>query len=200
MIAMDAGACTKMIRPHVFIAPAILLVSACASTDPGVYQTLPVPSSQQTVTVGGGSTGASAALAAERLNNQGFLVRSGATGQMTASADGTALIDCGTLRQVALGNSATFPGNSDVSVIYTNQDPLEFTRREVSAASTASIAVEGDMARVSEGHAVTMSWTPGGKGRTASQTQRITDGELVRFADGTVCTSAGNVARIIGSG
>lgn len=197
MAADQLGGCIKM--RYLFVCVGFLALAACGTSQQGSGVTVSAPDSKavSNVSIGGGSTAASVDLAAQRLKAAGFTVTSKSSGSVQAQATSLNNIDCGEVRQVALGNTSEFAGNSGVAVIYRSEDPIIFVTRSVSTKSSVVVDVSGDTAQIAEAHDVTITWRTAKKDLISNETKRVSGGSLVKFEDKTVCTSSGRVADVL---
>lgn len=188
----------KAIRVLLLTAGLTTLAACGTSQKNGIFVTFPKASATKSVSVGGGSTAASVDLVAQRLTAAGFTITGkNAAGTVSARGNSVQNLDCGVLRQVALGNTGVFAGNSEFAAIYTSENPVVFVTRSVSNSSAVTVNVLGNIATVSEAHDVTIVWRSAKKALISNETKRVTGGSVVKFADNTVCTSSGRISNTL---
>lgn len=177
------------------------VLTACSSPrDEGLYFAVPTPDAARVLDLGGESTAQTSRLVVARLQAAGFTVqRVSPSGQIQALSRSRANLDCGTFEQLAFGNTGEFPGNSDLAVVFTSRDPVEFLSRRFSSQTAVTVTVKGGLAQVSQTHEVTITLRKRDKGPQAIDKRLVTNDARVRFSDGTVCTSSDRVASIVGT-
>lgn len=134
-------------------------------------------------------------------------LRAGGFGDVALMRDGSvrlrssspALVDCGTIVQVALGNRAEFPGVTGKAVLIAKRPPddplvrLVDTRSEIRLRPLAS----GDGYAVEERHRVTLSYQSVKTGRTSVSSAAFGATDSARLADNTTCRSSGLIGRLL---
>lgn len=151
----------------------------------GVSYSPPRAAAPTQVAVGAGTT--TADIAAD-LTQAGLNVTRSTASYVESRGSGAAFVDCGTLTQTVLGNSARFAGASPQSVIYTDFDTLDLMTRYVDVAARVRVDLADGVAAVSERHTVTMRWQAGSGRSMGRQTATVTPGSVAAFGDGTSCT------------
>ena len=178
-------------------AAGILALSACAPSDV-VNVSVITPTTRGSSPIALPSN-AEATWVGTRLEGLGLRVTQIGANFVTAEGGAeSALVDCGQIRQTALGNRSSAPGTAETLTIYTSADPLEVIVRQMRYQSYVRIDLADGMAQISEIHRIAVRWQAGDGTEFRPALETISLGETVTFADGTVCTTTGRVSRALG--
>ena len=177
---------------------ATFLIAGCAgsSNDGGPRLQLVPPKSGQGVSFVQSDASLSEVAAAYRAAGFTDVIRSASAVRVRTRSD--AFVDCGTMRQFALGNRAEFPGSSSRAAILTTGRAGSVLLRTVDIRSTATITqgAPGTL-NISENHSITVEYR--GPGGTLFSRDRVSfdqDG-AGQFRDNASCVSSGGAARIL---
>jgi hypothetical protein len=174
-----------------------LLLAGCVETKPddGLYFRPPTSSGSERV-----MTGRDPDEAAQALRDSGIQeVRLANDGTITLRTNSLALVDCGTLIQVALGNRSEFPGKTEVSVLLSGFVPPAIHRRTVGSRSDVTLTPlpGGGGYVIDEAHRVTVQFDAVDTGRRKSWSVSFDERSTGTFPDKTSCRSSGEIARLI---
>lgn len=178
---------------------AALLAAACTGMPAGEDRLAtrpPVSAAAATL-----ATDAGPAEVAQALRDRGFsdvaLLRDGSVRLRSSSP---ALVDCGTVVQVAMGNRAEFPGTAAKAVLIANRPPGDPLVRRVETRSEIRLRPlsSGGGYAVEESHRVKLSYQSVKTGRKSVSSAAFGTGDSARLADNTTCRSSGLIATILG--
>lgn len=122
--------------------------------------------------------------------------QSGQTVQVRTTSD--ALVDCGRLRQFALGNKSEFSASAEKAAVIGARNDGALMLRQVSVDSVATISLAGSgQAALDETHTVTVDYLlPTGEVYSRSRASFDETG-MGTFADKTFCVSSGMAASVL---
>lgn len=123
-----------------------------------------------------------------------------AAGEVRATSRSRDLVTCGELTQSVRDTEARISGTAPLAAIFDASAPGGILRREVRVATEVTLRIaedKADTATLDERQIVTLRrLTADGGTVLSSQTLAAARGEVMTFADGTVCTSSGALARM----
>lgn len=149
-----------------------------------------------------GQTLASAATPAqlvETLRANGFTdVTRLRDGSVRVRSNSPALVDCGTIVQVALGNRAEFPGNSAKAVLIAKRPPGDPAVRMLGSKSEIVLKpLDGGGYAITESHQVRLKYEAPKKGLRSTTTVAFDGTATAPLADHTACRASGLIGRLL---
>lgn len=176
-----------------------LVAAGCAEMPAGedrIAYRPPAAESAARVATTKDSAGVAQALRAAGFDNVTVL----RDGSVRLRSDSAALVDCGTIVQVALGNRAEFPATTAKAVLIADRPPNDPAVRSVRTRSEVRLVplADGSGFAVGEAHRVTVTYTSALTGRSSHSSASFDGTQVARLADKSSCRSAGLVQDIVG--
>ncbi len=176
---------------------AALLLSACAGNagEDSLTFRQPVAEPGQTL-----ASTATPAEVVETLRANGFTdVTRLRDGTVRLRSNSAALVDCGTIVQVALGNRAEFAGNSAKAVLIAKRPPGDPAIRMLGSKSEVLLQPleAGGGYAIAESHQVRLKYEAPKKGFRSTTTVTFDGTGTAPLADNTACRASGLVGTLL---
>lgn len=175
---------------------AALLLSACAGSAREDSLTFRQPSADPGQTL---ASAAPPAQVVETLRANGFTdVTRLRDGSVRVRSNSPALVDCGTIVQVALGNRAEFPGNSAKAVLIAKRPPGDPAVRMLGSTSEIVLKpLDGGGYAIAELHRVRLKYEAPKKGLKSTTTVAFDGTGTAPLADNTACRASGLIGTLL---